>query len=166
MNIGDVVIYGTTGACEIIDICKKTVCGTEQSYYALRPVFDSALTLYVPQKSEHLLSRIKQVMSDDQIHSLINALPDLEPLWIDNDKERQETYKQIIQSGDRKQIARIIRTLFEHEERQLKAGKKLHIADERILKEAQDILHNELAFVLNMSPEEVIPYITKTLEKK
>ena len=42
---------------------------------------------------------------------------------------------------------------------QKKSGRKLHIADERILKDAEHIFYDEIAFVLNISQNEVVPFI-------
>ena len=45
------------------------------------------------------------------------------------------------------------------------AGKKLHAADERIMKEAEKLLYDEFSVVFDIRPEEVLPLIMKRLEK-
>ena len=45
-------------------------------------------------------------------------------------------------------------------------GKKLHAADVKLLDTAQKLLHEELAFVLGISPEEVPEFIQKKTEEK
>lgn len=41
----------------------------------------------------------------------------------------------------------------------LKAGRKFHQADEKLLKEAEKVLHGEFAHVLQIAPEEVAAFI-------
>ena len=76
-----------------------------------------------------------------------------------------ETYKKIIESGDRAEIFRLIKTLCVRLEEQQKAGKKPHLIDERFLKEAETVLFDEFAFVLNIERESVSDYIKTELEK-
>ena len=46
----------------------------------------------------------------------------------------------------------------------MERGKKLHIADERMLREAEKMICDEFAYVLGISQEEVPAYITSGLE--
>ena len=39
-------------------------------------------------------------------------------------------------------------------------GKRLHIADERALKEGQRLIHDEFSYVLNIEPDEVGNFIS------
>ena len=50
-------------------------------------------------------------------------------------------------------------------EEELKKNKKrLYIADERILKEATNILHEEFAYVLHIEKDDVLPFISKKIK--
>ncbi|MGN0497873.1 MAG: hypothetical protein ACI4F6_02215 [Acutalibacteraceae bacterium] len=46
----------------------------------------------------------------------------------------------------------------------LACGKKFHSADERIMKDAEKILFEELALVLEIEPSEVLDFIHNELE--
>ena len=43
-------------------------------------------------------------------------------------------------------------------------GKKLYVGDEKIMSEAQRLLHEEFALVLNIKVDEVLPFILGELE--
>ena len=43
-------------------------------------------------------------------------------------------------------------------------GRKVHVCDERFLKEAEKILYDEFAHVLDIEPEQVLPYIFDQIE--
>ena len=53
-------------------------------------------------------------------------------------------------------MLRLIRTLKLHEKQQLKRGKRLHMADERFLKEAEKMVLGEFAYVLNESTDDIL----------
>ena len=52
---------------------------------------------------------------------------------------------------------------FEKEKKKIE-GKKLYVGDEKIMSEAQRLLHEEFALVLNIKVDEVLPFILGELE--
>ena len=55
----DTVVYGVHGVCKIDDITKKEFMGSQKEYYVLKPISDSAATLYVPIHNEKLLEKMR-----------------------------------------------------------------------------------------------------------
>ncbi len=158
-SIGDHVVYGTNGVCLVSGIEARTVGGKRTDYYVLKPVHNSNSTVFVPMLSEKLVAKMKKILSRDDALALIRSIPAEECVWIDNDNERREKYRQIIAEGDRTELLRLIKTLHLHREKQLSSGKKLHLADERVLTEAENILHDEFAYVLDIGRDEITRYI-------
>ena len=107
---------------------------------------------------------MREILSADQIYSIIKELPDKDPVWIDDDNIRKAKYQEIIDEGDRSKIMLIIKTLYRHRLSQEEKGRRLHQADEYILNQAEKLLHNEFALVLDIKPEEVVPFIMKQIE--
>ena len=85
-------------------------------------------------------------------------------IWIDDDTQRYETYHAILQSGDRTQLVQLIKTLYLHQQERREQKKKLHSADEKFMKEAEHLLYEEFAYVLNIKREQVVPFITEQIE--
>ena len=62
-------------------------------------------------------------------------------------------------------MIRLIKTLYEHRESLMDSGHRMHAADANFLKEAEGVLYEEFAYVLNIGREEVIPFIQNEIEK-
>lgn len=64
----------------------------------------------------------------------------------------------------RQNVASLIRTLYLHKEKQKQNGKKFHITDEQLFERAQKLLHEEIAFLLNIHPNDVPDFIEAQLQ--
>lgn len=161
---GDVILYGSTGICEIKEISEKIFNRERAKYYVLSPLRQKGSTLFVPVDSEKLVSRMKKILSAVEIKETIGSTKDEEYPWIENDSERRKHFSETVLSGDRKQMILMVRALYMKMRSQVANGKKLHSADERFLTEAQRILNEEFSIVLGISPEEVPAFIKEQLE--
>jgi len=70
----------------------------------------------------------------------------------------------VLKGGDRHEIINLIITICEKQKSLEKIGKKLHLADERVLGEAQKIIHQEFAYALNIETSKISQFIMKELE--
>lgn len=164
-KIGEVVLYGTDGVCRITDVTEKKFGKEITKYYVLKPVYRNSSLIYVPVGNEKLESKMKTVLSKTEIDDMIESMPGAENIWIENEPTRKVRYKEIIVNGDRRELIQMIKTLHEHREIQIKSGKKMHISDERFLKDAEKMLYDEIAHVLSILPEQVSAYISEKLAK-
>lgn len=162
-NIGDLFVYGTKGACRISDIKTEKFSKDEKTYYILVPVFDTKEKIFVPVDNEKLVSKMKRILSPIEMKELIKSIPERKSIWIDNVNLRREEYKKIINSADREHIISLLKTLHERRSELKKAGKNLSVYDERFLRQAQNIIHSEIAIVFQIPLGEVDPYIRNTI---
>lgn len=163
-SIGDTVVYGTQGVCRIEGTQTKRIRGEYVDYLVLRPVYDSNSTVFVPKNNEKLLSKMREILPADEIYRIIRELPEKDPVWIDDDNIRKAKYQEVIDEGDRSKIMLIIKTLHQHRIKQQEKGRRLHQPDEYILGQAEKLLYNEFALVLDIQPDEVVPFIMKQIE--
>lgn len=163
-SVGDVFIYGSNGVCRITDIKEEKFGSEIKTYYILSPFFDKRETIYVPTDNEMLVSRLKEILSREEVIKMIKDLPSQKSIWNDNINMRREEFKKIIKSADRTALCSLLKTLHERRIILEQCGKSLSVYDERFLKQAQNIIHGEIALVLELNPEEVEPFITKTIE--
>jgi len=161
---GDTVIYGIHGICKITDVQIKEFMGEKAEYFVLNPVYDERATVFVPCQNESLTSKMKRIMSPAEIHDMIRAMPDEKQMWIENEQERKKSYSDILKNGDRKALIGLIKTLYLHKEKQGASGKKLHISDENFLRDAEKILYEEFAHVLQIKRDQVLPFICEQIE--
>jgi len=160
----DTVLYGVEGVCIVTEITERQFRDQVMKYYVLKPVYREGSTVFVPINNEALVSKMKRILSVEEIHQLIRNMPNEELIWIDNDNQRKEKYKEILRSGNRKDIIQLIRTIYLKQEELKKIGKKIHAADDGIFKEAEKILYEEFAYVLNIKKDEVVPFIFHQVE--
>lgn len=163
-NINDTVLYCAHGVCKISEITAKRFNGRTIEYYVLKPVYNDSSTIFVPTDNDALTDKMHRILSADEIYSLIKSMPDEEQIWIEDERERRDRYKEILSGSDRTELIRLIKTL--HLRQQARSGRKkrLHMADEKFLKDAEKLLHEEFAHVLSIRCEQVLPFILKQIE--
>ena len=180
-SIGEIVLYGSNGVCEITEITTKKIGKDSIEYYVLKPVCSDSSTLFVPTQNEMLVSRMRAVLSSDEIKDILlvnlfydsmnyvsngTTIYDLflsqktdNEIWIDNKAERCEKIKEIISGGDCMKLVELIRRMHFHSKLQLKKGRRLHITDERFLKEAEKMVCDEVSVVLHIDRNDVLPLV-------
>lgn len=58
----------------------------------------------------------------------------------------------------------MIKALYGRQQRRQAQGRRLRVTDERFLKEAERVLYDEFALVLNIRQEQVLPFILEQIE--
>lgn len=139
------------------------VAGKPEEYYVLKPINTENSTVYVPTNNETLISRMKRLLSQDETLAMIRSIPDEETIWIEDGARRRFVYGTILEGGDRREILKLIKTLFLHEQEMRNGRKKMNAADERLLKEAEKRLYGEFAHVLKIEPGQVLPLISNLI---
>lgn len=158
-DIGSLVIYGSNGICRITDKRKEKLYGAKNEYYVLTPVDNAGAMILVPADNEALLAKMKNILSENDIISLIKSIDDNELWWINDSKKRNELFSVILENGDRTELLRLIKCIYLKRKELSSAGKKLWLSDENTLKKAEKIINAEFSMVLGISPEEVPQFI-------
>lgn len=158
-NINDIVVYSPCGVCRIAEISIRDFSGEPIEYYVLNPVSDNKNTYYVPTQNDTLTSQMRRVLTREEIDELIRIMPDENYIWIEDENQRKDEYRKILRNGDRRELIKLIKTLYIHQQSRLEQKKKLRSADEHFLKDAENMLYDEFAYVLGISKSEVLPYI-------
>ncbi len=162
--VNDTVMYGNSGVCTIVDIRPEKFGKEEIMYYILKPVYQDKSTIYCPVNSNKL--KIRKLLTKQEAYDLIRIMPNTEAEWVENDHQRKERFTKILKDGDQQDLVKLIKTLYFMREEKAKEGKKPHAVDERIMKEAEGLLYEELAYVLHIKPNEVVPFIVGGLESE
>lgn len=163
-EVNDTIMYGTQGICKIVEITEKDFMGTKKEYYVLKPINDEGATLFAPVNNEKIESKMRRILSEEEIYELIETMPYEEGKWIHNENERKEQYKKIIAGGDRTELIRMIKALYFHKKEREADGKHLYLSDERFFKEAERILYDEFQYVLKIRREELMEFIFNRIE--
>lgn len=164
IKINDKVLYGIHGVCTVVDCVTKRVGNKDMEYYVLKPMFDRGSTVFVPKNNEALVGKMKRIMSADEIYEMIRSMPEEDLLWIENESDRRRQFSEILGSGDRAQLVRLIKTLYVRQQRRIEQKKGLLLSDEKFMKDAERILYEEFAYVLQIERDQVLPFINRQIE--
>lgn len=164
-KVNDVIIYGTQGVCRIVDIEEKAVSGVKKNFFVLKPINDNGSTIFAPTDNEHVLKKMRALLSKTEINSLIDSMPNEDVVWVKNDTDRKEHYRKILASGNHVELIRMIKAIYVHKKEREAEGKRLHMIDEHFFKDAEQILYNEFQYVLKLSgKDELMNYIFSRIE--
>jgi CarD family transcriptional regulator len=156
-------MYGTIGVCQVIDITQENFLGNiQKDYYVLKHLYNKNTIIKIPTDNEKIPMR--KLLSKEDVTTLINNIPNSETIWIDDDRKRNEKFKSILKSGDSESLVMLIRSIYLDKESKKTIGKKLHKVDDDIMHEAERLLNEEFATILNISPNDVPSYISNTID--
>ena len=165
-EIGSCVVYGSNGVCRIEEIRSESFSGQAKDYYILSPLDDPKMVIYVPTDAPALTEQMRELLSVEQLHTLIHQGTKDELLeWISDPRRRSDMFRSILQSGDRRLLWRMLRTIHLRREEQAQLGRKLYAADEMAFARGEKLLHGEIAAVLRIHPDQVQSYIQSQLRE-
>ncbi|MBD5465586.1 MAG: CarD family transcriptional regulator [Lachnospiraceae bacterium] len=162
---GEYVVYGSKGVCEVVDVTTMDLEGVpkDRLYYVLHPYDQKEGRIFTPVDNEKTV--IRRIISKKEADTLIDEIPNIDELWISNDKLRELKYKECIRSCECREWIRIMKTLYQRGQERLASGKKITATDSRYLKQAEENLYSELSISLNIPREQMEQYIADKIEK-
>lgn len=163
-EVGEYIVYGSKGVCQVEDITNVDIPGASKDrlYYVLRQLENGTGKIYVPTDNDKIVMR--KVITKQAAEDLIRRMPEIEQLWIDDDKKREAMYKEAIRTCDYNEWVRMIKTLYFRKKERTAQGKKVTALDEKYLKAAENELYSELSLILEMPKSEVLDYIKEQIE--
>ena len=146
---GDTVRYGQAGICRVEEIKKMKMGGEEQDYYVLMPLFKSGAVLFVPCGNETLVAKMVSPLTRDEIEAVVRDVRAQKPEWIRDFRRRSEASKKALASSDRRDALHLIKNIYAHKADILGEGKRIHTTDDYFLKDAENLIYSEIAYVQN-----------------
>lgn len=165
-EIGEFIVKPNKGICKVEEIGPIDMSGGNRNklYYILSPLSDKGAKIYVPVDKEN--TGMRSVMNEEQAWKIINGVTEVEEVWIENDKYREQRYKEAIKSCDPVELISIIKNMYRRKKERNSQGKKNTIIDERYFRQAEDILYGELAFAIGKDKSEMRQVIIDTITNK
>ncbi len=164
-EIGEYIIYGNTGVCKVGEVTKMKAPGTKDDklYYSLEPVYDKGCRLFTPVDNEKV--KMRPVLTREEADALIEQIQEIDTLWVKDEKNREQIYKEAIRTCSCVEWVRIIKTLYIRKESRLAAGKKVTSSDAKYLHMAEDSLYGELSVVMGIPRDEMESYISRRVKE-
>ena len=162
---GDYVVYGTNGICMIEDVKPLSFAsGVEKStYFILKPASNPVSTIFVPMKNEKLRSKMRDLMTKDEIDALLLGMKDTEYDWESDRRIRAENFHDILAEGVDQKLLIMIRGIYIKKRSLMEEGKKLPATDSNTLKAAEKLVEEEFAYALDIPQSDVGKYIRDLL---
>lgn len=154
----DYVMY-KNDVCKVKQIKHNNI--NDKDYYVLIPIEDESLIIDVP--TENKLGFLRDIISKEDALNLIKNMKYIEPLDIINEKNIENTYKELICSNNHENLIKIIKTSYLRNKARENSKKKISEKDFNYFEKAEKYLYNELAVALNKSFDETKEYIINCL---
>lgn len=161
---GDQIVYGIHGVCKVLDVELKNVNRKSVEYYVLMPVNQPKDRFYVPTQNQSARAKMRPLLTKGQIDEILGGPITAQEDWLNDENQRKQYYRELINEADCGQLLRMIRALYRHKEHQLEKGRKFHLCDENFLRDAERLLFSEFSLVLGIPQEEVSFYIQSQME--
>ena len=163
-EIGDYVICGNKGVCEVENITTLDITGVDKKreYYILKPLYLSGSTVYVPVDSSK--ESIRNVLRREEAQKLIEAIPEIPLLEIVNEKLTEQIYKECIKANSCEELVKMIKTICLRKQKRVQAGRKITAVDAKYFHMAEEYLYGELAVALDLSRQVVEEYISGLMD--
>ena len=164
-GVNHIVLYGNSTICRIVDMrSMEFKRGQKEAYYVLKPVYEERDTFFVPvSKGEE---RLEKLLSMEDVELLLSSRPEEGKIWAENASFRRKTLMDIINHGSHQDLVDMIRVIHAHQQEKLRQGKRLSQADENMMSRAADKLYQVFRYLMDITPEEMIPYIVTGQRKK
>ena len=165
-QIGEFIIYGGSGVCKVAKVGVPEASGVDQSriYYTLCPAFsDSKTFIFAPVDTSVYM---RPVITSSEVQRLIELIPSVQEYDNQDKKLLEKHYKELLQTHDCLDIIRVIKSICTKRAVMEGQGKKLSQVEERIMRQAEDLLYSEFSIVLGQSRETVKGYIESKITSK
>ena len=165
-EIGEYIVYGNTGVCKVEEVTKMPVPGTKDDklYYALEPVYHKGCRVFTPVDNQKV--KMRPVLTLQEADELIGRIKEIDILWVKDEKNREQMYKDAIRTCNCEELVKIIKTLYFRKKARLEAGKKVTSSDAKYLHLAEESLYGELSIVMGIPKDEMERYIFNKVEEK
>lgn len=163
-KVGDYIIYGSIGVCKVADIGPIDIreLSKNKDYYTLVPVYSNGSKVFTPTDNNKVVMR--PIIQKEDAMRLIDRIDEIETIWVDDEKRREQIYKEALKKCDCMECIKIIKTLYQRKQSRIAAGKKATSSDTKYFEIAEDSLYGELAISLQMKKDEVQQYIVQRVK--
>lgn len=162
-QIDQCVMYKSSGVCRIVGFEEKSFDGINKTQYCkLQPLFLDNSVCYIPKNS--MPDKVRMLHDKEHMDSLISKIPQMNALKIDDSRKRKLIFSGVLKSGDCEQIMSLIKLLYEEQNARLVSGKKLNFSDEKILRDAESLIDQELSVIMGVEPSDAKAYIKEKIK--
>ena len=151
---GDYISYSGHGVCKISDIRAMDFGSGKQDYYIIEPIAAGNATIYLPRGNPKVLSRMRPILTKEEIDAIIFSVRDDEIRWTNDRKVRTVQFQQILSRRDTRELLMLASCLHKR-----KTEKGLPASELEMLHKTEGMIEQEFSVALNICKEEIGQYI-------
>ena len=165
-EIGDFVSKPVTGICKIENILYLNPQDekNDKLYYLMKPVEDEKEKIYVPVSNS--ASRLRLCLTKEEAWNLIKRIPEIPTAWTNNEKMREQSYKEAVKANDPEALIAIIKMIYQRKQKRLAQGKKCTATDARYFQVAENLLYVELGIALGKPKQQICKTIIDYMNQR
>ena len=168
-DIGDLVVYGSTGVCRVEGCTTPAECSTlkgmeeSRKYYVLSPVYKSGV-IYAPAENPKI--SIRAVISADEANRLIDSMPsiDAEAFHSTKAQELKAHYQNASNTHKCADLVKLSMSIYAKKQYAVQQNRKFGQVDEHYMKQTEEMLYGEFATALGIEKDAVPAYIENRLK--
>lgn len=155
LNIGECVIYGSHGLCQVREILVPSFLerGKEKQYYMMISAVNAGSVLYVPVEGAE--DKIREVTGADNAEDLIEDIEEVDEIVLPEGKKAEPAMLEIIKRNDVEEMMGLVKSLRKIKATREAQGKRFATLNERYLNLAEKLLYTELAYSLETEKETI-----------
>ena len=129
-------------------------------YYVLNPVEDTSLVIKLPVNNPKNI--LREIICKKEALEWINKIPNIEEIQV-KDHSLEQEYKRLMNTGDREDLVKIIKTTYTRNKFREDNGKKMGEKDSNYFNLAEKALYDELAISLDKTYKETKEFVIDTI---
>lgn len=153
-QIGESVVYGTTGVCTISAMGPLSMHGIDRkrTYYTLQPLYQEG-AVYVPADGEKR-GNMRYPLSSQEAERLLERIPEIAPCDVRNFnyKQRSDAFSAALHQNSCDSLVSIIKAV-DQKKRRFREKQQYNV-DNNFFKQAMKLLCGELSYALGIPMEE------------
>ena len=155
---GDYISYSGHGVCRIADTRSMDFGSGKQEYLVIEPISSGSATIYLPSGNPKIQSRMRPVLTREEIDTIISSVKNDRIPWIPDRKQRMLQFQQILSRRDTRELLLLASCLHKQ-----KTEKGLPTSELEMLHRVESMIEQEFSFALNISRAEIGQYIRDRL---
>ena len=165
-EIGDFVSKPVIGICKIENILYLNPNGEKKDklYYLIKSIEDEKEKIYVPVSNSD--SRLRACLTKEEAWNLIKRIPEISTAWTNNEKMREQNYKEAVKANSPEALVSIIKMIYQRKQKRLAQGKKCTATDARYFQIAENLLYMELGVALGKPKQEICKTIIEYIDQR
>lgn len=164
-SVGDVIVYGSIGVCrvEAIGVPPVEAADAERTYYTLVPLYKGG-HIYAPVDTS---TYMRPVLSRAEALSLIRDIPSVDESTFETSQLGllREHYQALLGSHDCLDLVHVIKSVYVKRRSLVENGKSLGQVEAQYVRQAEEMLYDELAVALDVPREEVKTYVEEAVDR-